>query len=117
MERNEKQKSEQRTSLRETGTLAATPSTTQVQDVQDHVLAGNLTKMITRRWKAGDVYAPHDLSPVEFEKWRKRNRPSYDAFDVLDMNPLDHYRVCFYLPQTLCRWIQSRKLDERLTSE
>lgn len=77
--------------LRKTGTTAL--ATTQAES-NDHRLAGNVTKMITRRWKAGDVYAPHDLHPVEFEKWRRRARPSYDAFDVLDMNPLDHYRVC-----------------------
>lgn len=47
----------------------------------------------TREWKAGDIYAPHDLSPVEMKKWRKRYSPSTDAFDALNMNPLDHYKV------------------------
>lgn len=108
MDRNDKQQ----IALRETGSM--TPGTTHVQDVQDHVLAGNMTKMITRRWKAGDVYAPHDLSPVESEKWRKRARPSYDAFDVLDMNPLDHYRVCLNLLKPLYKWLSSRELDEGL---
>jgi small subunit ribosomal protein S18 len=53
-----------------------------------------LSKQITRRYKPGDVYAPHDLSGVEMTKWKKRDRPIYDVFDVLDMNPLEHYRVC-----------------------
>jgi len=97
--------------LRETGNAA--PST-HIQDVQNHVLAGSMTKMITRRWKAGDVYAPHDLSPVEMEKWRQRNRPKYDAFDVLDMNPLDHYRVCSVL-QTSDDWQSGRQMCKRLT--
>jgi small subunit ribosomal protein S18 len=52
-----------------------------------------LSKQISRRWKAGDVYAPHDLSEVETAKWKKRERPLHDVFDVLDLNPLAHYRV------------------------
>jgi small subunit ribosomal protein S18 len=56
-----------------------------------------LSKQISRRWKAGDVYAPHDLSEVETAKWKKRERPLYDVFDVLDLNPLEHYRVCHLL--------------------
>ena len=56
-----------------------------------------LSKQITRRWKQGDVYAPHDLSEVEMAKWKKRGRPVYDVFDVLDFKPQDSYRVgCLY---------------------
>ncbi|EPE35321.1 Ribosomal protein S18 [Glarea lozoyensis ATCC 20868] len=51
-----------------------------------------LSKQITRRYAAGDVYAPHDLHWVEMQKWKARSRPKYDAFDALDMKPLDHYR-------------------------
>jgi small subunit ribosomal protein S18 len=43
------------------------------------------------------VYAPHDLSEVEMAKWKKREKPQHDAFDILDLNPLDHYRVCLSL--------------------
>ena len=57
-------------------------------------MAMDLTKQITRRWKTGDIYAPHDLSDVEMRKWKSRSRPVYDVFDVLDFNPVDHYRVC-----------------------
>ncbi|TVY33416.1 37S ribosomal protein rsm18, mitochondrial, partial [Lachnellula occidentalis] len=63
-----------------------------VADVKDSERAGKFTRLITRRWKAGDVYAPHDLSDVEMTKWRRRTPPTHDAFDALDMNPLDHYR-------------------------
>ena len=59
-----------------------------------HKLAQDLSKQITRRWKAGDVYAPHDLSSVEMAKWKNRGRPMYDVFDVLDFKPAEHYRVC-----------------------
>ncbi|KAJ9300075.1 hypothetical protein DTO271G3_2192 [Paecilomyces variotii] len=51
-----------------------------------------LERFQTREWKAGDIYAPHDLSPAEMKKWRKRYSPSTDAFDALNMNPLDHYK-------------------------
>ncbi|KAL2003242.1 hypothetical protein VTN02DRAFT_4555 [Thermoascus thermophilus] len=51
-----------------------------------------LEKFQTRDWKAGDIYAPHDLSPAEMKKWRKRYSPSTDAFDTLNMNPLDQYK-------------------------
>jgi hypothetical protein len=26
-------------------------------------------------------------------KWKNRARPNHDVFDVLDINPMDHYRV------------------------
>jgi len=53
-----------------------------------------LEKFQTRDWKAGDIYAPHDLSPAEMKKWGKRKSPSRDAFDALNLNPLDLYKVC-----------------------
>ena len=56
-------------------------------------MAMDLSKQITRRWRAGDVYAPHDLSAAEMSKWKERMKPQYDAFDTLDLNPLDEYKV------------------------
>lgn len=64
-----------------------------IPGMREQQLASSLTRQITRRWKEGDVYAPHDLSEVEMQKWRRRDRPAYDVFDVLHMNPLDNYRV------------------------
>lgn len=59
-----------------------------------------------RRWKAGDVYAPHDLSPMEMLEWRELRRPEKDIVDILGINPLDHYKVCgiyfFVFSRTLC---------------
>lgn len=52
-----------------------------------------LERFQTRDWKAGDIYAPHDLSPAEMKKWGKRKSPSRDAFDALNLNPLDLYKV------------------------
>lgn len=56
--------------------------------------ARDLEKLQVRRWKAGDVYAPHDLSSVEMQKWRKRHRSTTDVFDALAINPLHEYKVC-----------------------
>lgn len=52
-----------------------------------------LAKQMTRNWKPGDVYAPHDLSPAEMIKWKKPKRPSKDIIDMMGINPLDHYKV------------------------
>ncbi|KAL2071853.1 hypothetical protein VTL71DRAFT_13088 [Oculimacula yallundae] len=65
---------------------------TTVEEMQNRNLAQDLTKQISRRWRAGDIYAPHDLSEVEMAKWKKRSQPHHDVFDVLDINPEEHYR-------------------------
>ena len=70
------------------------PSPTTVQELENAKKASDLSKQITRRWRAGDVYAPHDLSAVEMEKWKIREGPKFDIFDVLDFKPLENYRVC-----------------------
>ena len=56
-------------------------------------LAVAIAKQNTRRWKAGDVYAPHDLSSVEMQKWRKKRPISSDAFAALDLDPRKEYKV------------------------
>lgn len=48
---------------------------------------------MTRRWREGDVYTPHDLSGNEMRKWKKRIGRTDDVFDLVGVNPLDHYRV------------------------
>lgn len=67
-------------------------------DVHKNNRALGLERQIHRKWKAGDVYAPHDLSPVEMTKWRKRRPRERDAFDQLGINPLHEYKVCRALP-------------------
>ena len=53
-----------------------------------------MERNFTRDWKAGDIYAPHDLSGAEARKWSKRGQtPTTDAFDALSLNPLDCYKV------------------------
>ena len=74
------------------------PGSNTAEDLERHRLSADLSKQITRRWKEGDVYAPHDLSSVEMRKWKERGRPLMDVFDVLDFDPVANYRVCFFLP-------------------
>lgn len=52
-----------------------------------------LERYHTRDFKAGDIYAPHDLSPTQMKKWGKRQSPNTDAFDALNLKPLDMYKV------------------------
>ncbi|KAG9238430.1 hypothetical protein BJ875DRAFT_451153 [Amylocarpus encephaloides] len=62
------------------------------EDVGKAKLAQDLTKNITRRFREGDVYAPHDLHWVEMTKFKRMGKPAHDAFDELDLKPLDNYR-------------------------
>lgn len=65
-----------------------------LQDLKSDKESELLEASLSREWKAGDLYAPHDLSPVEMQKWKKRHAPPTDAFDALNIKPLDIYKVC-----------------------
>ncbi|KAK3066736.1 hypothetical protein LTR53_016787 [Teratosphaeriaceae sp. CCFEE 6253] len=58
----------------------------------------DLEQQIPRRFKPGDVYAPHDLSGVEMSKWKKlRRKPRVgshgtDVLDSLGVDPRKHYK-------------------------
>ncbi|KAF4551344.1 Ribosomal protein S18-like protein [Elsinoe fawcettii] len=55
----------------------------------------DLARNMTRFWKEGDVYAPHDLSGAEMSKWkltRAKGKQARDVCDNLRLNPLDHYK-------------------------
>ena len=52
-----------------------------------------IERMAARKWRTGDVYAPHDLSPEEMRKHQKYRPPGADVFDVLNINPLDEFKV------------------------
>ena len=54
-------------------------------------------KQVHRRWKLGDVYAPHDLSAEEQSKHKRRPKVDMDILDAVGVNPIDEYRVCFAL--------------------
>ena len=65
----------------------------QLGELERRERARDIERMQVRRWKHGDVYAPHDLSPAEMKKWRQKTRPDRDVFDVLAINPINHYMV------------------------
>ncbi|KAJ9624123.1 hypothetical protein H2203_005572 [Taxawa tesnikishii (nom. ined.)] len=72
---------------------AASPQV--MAEVERATMRADLERQMTRRWKAGDVYAPHDLSGVEMSKWRqnqRKGRPQKDVFDLLAINPIDQYK-------------------------
>ncbi|KAL8927387.1 MAG: hypothetical protein Q9172_001385 [Xanthocarpia lactea] len=71
--------------------------------------ASDLERHLYRRFRPGDIYAPHDLSPTEQQKWRfrtssggnisGRGNPANthtqnrkDVFDVLGIHPLNEYK-------------------------
>ncbi|KAF2653419.1 ribosomal protein S18 [Lophiostoma macrostomum CBS 122681] len=53
----------------------------------------DFTRQMYRKWNAGDVYAPHDLTGAEQKKWKSgKKTPQTDAFDVLGINPITEYK-------------------------
>jgi small subunit ribosomal protein S18 len=64
------------------------------REMQEFSREQDFTKHMYRRWRPGDVYAPHDLSGAEQKKWKTgQTRPQSDAFDVLGINPINEYKV------------------------
>ncbi|PKS07672.1 hypothetical protein jhhlp_006279 [Lomentospora prolificans] len=65
-------------------------------DIQQRVEAQRVSEdylsQMPRYWREGDVFTPHDLSGNEMKKWRRKAPKTADVFDVLGVNPLDHYR-------------------------
>ncbi|KAI1081463.1 ribosomal protein S18 [Whalleya microplaca] len=62
------------------------------EELRQRNLSEDYARQMTRRWGVGDVYAPHDLSAVEMNKWRRPQRRQRDIVDLLGINPLDMYR-------------------------
>ncbi|RKF82854.1 putative 37s ribosomal protein [Golovinomyces cichoracearum] len=71
---------------------ASLPSVKTADKLKEFNEGKDLSSLIGRQWKAGDVYAPHDLHQAELSKYKPRASPGVDIFDILDMNPLEHYR-------------------------
>ncbi|KAL8676130.1 MAG: hypothetical protein Q9186_007322 [Xanthomendoza sp. 1 TL-2023] len=82
---------------------------TALADTTANYRATDLERHLYRRFRPGDIYAPHDLSPVEQHKWRQRYTPSRnmknkqvtasrrrsggpDVFDALGIHPLEEYK-------------------------
>ena len=64
-----------------------------LEDWEANERATRLEKFQYRRWRAGDVYAPHDLSSVAMKHARQRPGPRTDVFDLLGINPMNEYKV------------------------
>jgi small subunit ribosomal protein S18 len=65
----------------------------QSRAVEETARRSSYQKQIYRKWNAGDVYAPHDLSGAEQKKWKLgRTTPAGDAFDRLGINPVSEYK-------------------------
>ncbi|KAK3327836.1 ribosomal protein S18 [Cercophora scortea] len=62
------------------------------QDLKQSEQTKAYMDQLPRRWTAGDLYAPRDLSPAEMRKWHRHQKPKRDIVDVLGINPLDNYR-------------------------
>lgn len=62
------------------------------EELQQQNQSNDYARQMTRRWKVGDVYAPHDLSPSEMGKWRRSQARKKDLVDMLGLRPLDMYR-------------------------
>lgn len=76
------------------GTTAAARAQN-LADLQRTYGSQDLDRQVTRRWRVGDVYAPHDLSGQEMSKWKKPRRkdaPRWDVLDQLGMNPMLYYK-------------------------
>nr|POE47957.1 30s ribosomal protein s18 [Quercus suber] len=60
----------------------------------------DLEQQQSRRWRLGDVYAPHDLSGVEMSKWKKLQRRApassgkikTDVLDQMGIDPRKEYK-------------------------
>ncbi|KAH9807356.1 mitochondrial 37S ribosomal protein RSM18 [Teratosphaeria destructans] len=76
----------------------ARDSASQLRDIERTYNRKDLEGQLPRRWKSGDVYAPHDLSGVEMSKWKKLSRKprtsskGRDVLDQLGINPLKEYK-------------------------
>ncbi|KAF5022400.1 hypothetical protein F66182_5540 [Fusarium sp. NRRL 66182] len=66
--------------------------TMQMDILKNQKMSNDFLKQMPRRWEAGDVYSPHDLSPIEMQKWRKRSVRNNDVIDTLGIRPLDMYK-------------------------
>lgn len=86
---------------------ASSRNKAQANEVQRPYSRQDLERQMTRRWKVGDIYAPHDLTGVEMAKWKKLRRRGraglkYDVVDQLAINPIDHYKVWLWLDLYNC---------------
>ncbi|KAI9826212.1 MAG: hypothetical protein M1826_006727 [Phylliscum demangeonii] len=68
------------------------PTADVVHALEETMAASDLERQAIRRWRPGDVYAPHDLSPAETRKIKRRTPPKTDVVDILGVDPLREYK-------------------------
>ncbi|KAI0472739.1 hypothetical protein GGR56DRAFT_676805 [Xylariaceae sp. FL0804] len=66
-------------------------------------------RQMTRRWRPGDVYAPHDMSPGEMARWRRAQPKKRDVVDMLGLRPLDMYRNFSFISEFMTSHGRVRK--------
>lgn len=68
-----------------------------VQSAHDYLrqqkISSDYMREMPRRWEVGDVYSPHDLSPAEMSKYRRRQTRQTDVIDLMGIRPQDNYTV------------------------
>ena len=67
--------------------------TAQMEFLKNQKMSNDFLKQMPRRWEAGDVYSPHDLSPYEMTKFRRWPTRNEDVVDMLGIRPEDMYKV------------------------
>ncbi|KAG6309698.1 hypothetical protein E4U44_006541 [Claviceps purpurea] len=63
-----------------------------LETLRNNKESGEFLREMPRRWEAGDVYAPHDMSGVEMRKLRKRASRKADVVDALQIRAKDMYK-------------------------
>ncbi|KAG5955527.1 hypothetical protein E4U57_003382 [Claviceps arundinis] len=63
-----------------------------LETLRNNKESGEFLREMPRRWEAGDVYAPHDLSAAEMRKLRKRASRKADVVDALQVRAKDMYK-------------------------
>ncbi|KAF3353595.1 hypothetical protein VdG1_08262 [Verticillium dahliae VDG1] len=64
----------------------------ELQQLRERKTSDDYMKQMPRKWKTGDVYAPHDMNPHQLARWKKKTAPKRDVTDLLSLNPLDMYK-------------------------
>ncbi|KAM0285630.1 hypothetical protein ACHAQH_001336 [Verticillium albo-atrum] len=64
----------------------------ELQQLRDRKTSDDYIRQMPRKWRTGDVYAPHDMHPHQLAKWKRRSSPKHDVTDLLSVNPLDQYK-------------------------
>ncbi|EGR45507.1 uncharacterized protein TRIREDRAFT_81140 [Trichoderma reesei QM6a] len=80
------------TRLKRDGSVTLRNKQAQLEQLRNQKNSADYLRQMPRRWEAGDVYSPHDMSPVEMQKWRKRSPRKADVVDALGIRPLDMYK-------------------------